>query len=78
MKLQIPKLMNYKAIDHFLLSDQLSLKDNYFENNNDVKIKYNEININSESTQDDTDQNCEKILNLKKKDKFFLKMNYIY
>ena len=47
--------MNYKAIDHFLLSDQLSLKDNYFENNNDVKIKYNEININSESTQDDTD-----------------------
>jgi hypothetical protein len=70
--------MNYKAIDHFLLSDQLSLKDNYFENNNDVKIKYNEININSESTQDDTDQNCEKILNLKKKDKFFLKMNYIY
>ena len=70
--------MNYKAIDHFLLSDQLSLKDNYFENNNDVKIKYNEININSESTQDDTDQNCEKILNLKKKDKIFLKMNYIY
>jgi hypothetical protein len=70
--------MNYKAIDHFLLSDQLYLKDNYFENNNDVKIKYNEININSESTQDDTDQNCEKILNLKKKDKFFLKMNYIY
>jgi hypothetical protein len=70
--------MNYKAIDHFLLSDQLSLKDNYFENNKGVKIKNNEININSESTQDDTDQNCEKILNLKKKDKFFLKMNYIY